>query len=317
MDYVIGDAKQAFIQNKLTNTSKVDNLLKGFKEMQCNGVRVPIFPTGLTPNVAMLEYFMEKATEMGFEIFANPEQGGGGSRVANESWTSGGVKDNPLKTQILIDRVLQFDKMYPCKWINPFNEDAKTGSMWLAEQMNTLYSSVKTNVVNAEVIGSWAWGLTASIDVFEKTNMKDYITDSTSHNLGFTHSKWAHFIEISHAAGLPVWDSEVNHSRKYADKSTRLEAAIQYGVDGLVLYNTWENIDLTSGVVNNGGYTMMSLYFKPVSLDNSKSLLGIADVYNEDNGFRVEFLTRSQNKSLNIMDISGKTIQQYSQIPNS
>ncbi|MDB4335113.1 T9SS type A sorting domain-containing protein [bacterium] len=321
MDYVIGDAKQACIQNKLTTPAKVDALIAGFKAMKCNGIRVPIFPTGLNPNEPMMALLIQRAKEEGLVVFANPAQHGGATRIANESWEVGGVKGDPVKTQILIDRILEFDKKYPCKWVDPFNEDSKTGAKWTAEQMNIIYSTIKDSLVNAELIGPCTWGLSVAIDIFKNTNIKDYITVATSHNLSFTHSKWKEFIDMAHAEGLPVWDSEITHSFPIKNDVkitvSRLQAALANKVDGLVIYNLWRNINLTTGAINNGGKTMMSLYLKPASTGVTTTSIKNADVYHEDYGFRVEFLTTAQNNSVKIMDITGKIIQQYSHISDN
>ena len=56
LDYVIGDVKQGLITNQLNSTAKIDNLLKGFKEMGVNGLRVPIYPVNSNPNQVMFDY---------------------------------------------------------------------------------------------------------------------------------------------------------------------------------------------------------------------------------------------------------------------
>lgn len=75
LDYVIGDVKQGLITNQLNSTAKIDNLLKGFKEMGVNGLRVPIYPVNSNPNQVMFEYLYGQAKSQGFKIFANPAQG--------------------------------------------------------------------------------------------------------------------------------------------------------------------------------------------------------------------------------------------------
>jgi len=97
--------------------------------------------------------------------------------------------------------------------------------------------------------------------MFDNSNTENYITVAASHNLGFNHDLWDDFIALADAKNLPVWDSEVNHNDAKGN-GTRLEKAIENEVDGLVLYNSWANINLNSGAVNNGGETMMALYLK-------------------------------------------------------
>ena len=318
MDYVIGDVKQGFIRDKIKTLEQMNNLLAGFEAMKVNGIRVPIFPTGLEPDKNALEYFIVLATEKGFPIFANPAQGSGGQRIACESLDEEdrvAVKDDAEKRQILIDRILEIDKNNPdIKWINPFNEDAKTGTVWSVADMNDIYSQLYAKLENSELIGSCAWGIPASIDVFEKTNIKDYITVSATHNLGFNHSDWTEFINISHAAGLPVWDSEVNHNKKYETKATRLEAAIEYGVDGLVLYDSYNAIDLATGEISASAQTWMDLYLKPTAINDVEETNVFADIYQDGYGFRVNFLNSAQSYKVSIVDITGKQIRLYSNI---
>ncbi|WP_299668328.1 T9SS type A sorting domain-containing protein [uncultured Polaribacter sp.] len=274
MDYVLGDVKQAFITNRISNQSQADNLLKGFKTMGVNGIRIPIFGrdvngNALTPNKEMLDYFYTKALEQGFLIFANPAQGGGGARIANNmlNGTVPSVKDNSAATTELILRVLEFSSEYPdCKWINPFNEDGRaTNSTWSVDQINTIYAALYNNVSGAELIGPCTWGLPAGIDMFQNTQVANYITVAATHNLGFHHNQWSSFINLAKNEGLPVWDSEVNHNDAKGN-GTRLEKAIENKVDGLVLYNSWTNISLTTGAVNAGGERMMALYLDQTSL---------------------------------------------------
>jgi len=77
MDYVLGDVKQAFIQDKISNPTQVQMLLEGFKAMQVNGIRVPIITDAEVPNEQALSYFCKQAVEAGFKIFANPAQSSG------------------------------------------------------------------------------------------------------------------------------------------------------------------------------------------------------------------------------------------------
>ncbi|MEO9570712.1 MAG: hypothetical protein ABJG40_05910, partial [Polaribacter sp.] len=277
MDYVLGDTKQAFITNKVTTEAQADNLLLGFKNMGANGIRIPLFARGLdgvdlNPNKPMFDYFYKKALEQGFLIFANPAQGGGGIRVANNRLNGNGanegpevsVKDNQAATEELIARVIEFSNEYPeCKWLNPFNEDGRTNTVWSLSQINEIYRRLHEHGLNgAELIGPCTWGLPAGIDMLQKTNIADYITVATTHNLGFNHSQWSTFINLAKADGFPVWDSEVNHNDAKGN-GTRLEKAIENKVDGLVLYNSWNTVSLTTGAVNATGEKAMALYLIP------------------------------------------------------
>ncbi|MCX6309187.1 MAG: hypothetical protein NTY32_10285 [Bacteroidia bacterium] len=268
MQYVLGDVKQAFIQNKITTTTQADFLITGFKNMKVNGIRMPIFADGLCPNKTMFDYFFQRATAAGFPIFASPSQSSGGQRIANGvlnyQGTLGSVKDNPEKTKVLIEVVKAFAKDYSCKWICPFNEDGKDGNAWSASQVNTIYSTLYNQVNGAELIGPCVWGIPGSISVLKNTTIRNYITVATTHNLGFEHTSWPEFILLSKEKNLPVWDSEVNNTDAKGS-GTRLQAALAAGVDGLVIYNSWKNIDLTNGSVNGSGQVQMSLYIKTTS----------------------------------------------------
>lgn len=277
MDYVLGDTKQGFIKNTINTEEKADMLLLGFKNMGVNGIRIPLFARGLdgvdlNPNKPVMDYFYKKALEQGFLIFANPAQGGGGIRVANNRLNGNGanegpevsVKDNPAATEELIARVIQFSNEYPdCKWINPFNEDGRTNTVWSLSQINEIYKRLHEHGLNgAELIGPCTWGLPAGIDMLQKTSIADYITVAATHNLGFNHGQWSTFINLAKADNLPVWDSEVNHNDAKGN-GTRLEKAIENKVDGLVLYNYWNTISLTTGAVNASGEAAMALYLIP------------------------------------------------------
>ncbi|MEP5341605.1 MAG: T9SS type A sorting domain-containing protein [Algibacter sp.] len=278
MDYVLGDTKQAFITNAITTIDQADNLLLGFHNMGVNGIRIPLFGRGvdgvdLNPNKPMFDYFYVQALAQGFDIFANPAQGGGGHRVANNRLNGNGSNEGAessvngvqAATEELIARVIEFSDQYPdCKWLNPFNEDGRaTSSTWSISQINEIYQRLYNHGVNgAELIGPCTWGLPAGIDMLQNTNIADYITVATSHNLGFNHNQWSTFISLADAEGLPVWDSEVNHNDAKGN-GTRLEKAIENNVDGLVLYNSWNTISLTTGSVNSGGEAMMALYLIP------------------------------------------------------
>ena len=284
MDYVLGDTKQAFITNKVTTETEADNLLLGFKNMGANGIRIPLFGRGvdgvdLNPNKPMMDYFYEQALAQGFVIFANPAQGGGGKRVANNMLNGNGANEGEdvavngvqAATDELVNRVIEFSNEYPdCKWINPFNEDGRaTSSTWSINQINEIYLRLYTHGLNgAELIGPCTWGLVAGIDMMQKTNIADYITVASTHNLGFNHNLWDDFIAEADKENLPVWDSEVNHNDKFPDDAvksgTRLERAIENKVDGLVLYNSWNTVSLTTGSVNATGEKAMALYLIPI-----------------------------------------------------
>lgn len=265
MDYVLGDAKQAFIQDRVNTQQEAENLLTGFKAMQVNGIRIPIFSQGLEPNKAMLDYFYTRAVEEGFLIFANPAQHSGGQRIANGTLSTVGesVLNNNQKTNNLINRITAFAQEYPSTWINPFNEDGQPGGAWSAAQMNTIYSSLENVLNGAQLIGPGVWGLPGSIGVLEGTDILNHVSVVTSHNLGFNHNRWPEFISYADERGLPVWDSEVTHNDPQGN-GTRLEAAIENNVDGLVLYNSWNTININTGAINNFSRELMSLYLKPV-----------------------------------------------------
>jgi len=290
MDYVLGDTKQAFITNKVTTTAQADNLLLGFKKMKVNGIRIPIFGrdvngVDLNPNKPMMDYFYTQALAQGFDIFANPAQGGGGKRIANNRLNGNGATEGPdtsvngvqAATDELIARMLEFSAEYPdCKWLNPFNEDGRaTSSTWSVSQINAIYAALYNNVNGAELIGPCTWGLPAAIDMFDNTNTENYITIAASHNLGFNHSLWDDFIALADAKNLPVWDSEVNHNDAKGN-GTRLEKAIENKVDGLVLYNSWNTVSLSDGSISTGQQGQMVLYLKDYTLPVNIALTGVA-----------------------------------------
>lgn len=262
MDYVLGDVKQAFITDAITTTTQVDNLIAGFKTMNVNGIRIPIYADGVNPNETMYDYFYNEAVAAGFKIFANPAQSSGGARIAC-GILNGTVCDvkSTAGTDALVSRIKAFATSYPCDWINPFNEDGAPGAAWYAGQMNNIYSQLDGQLNGAELIGPCVWGLPGGISVLEGTTIENNITIAATHNLGFNHSQWGDFIALADAYNLPVWDSEVNNYDKYGTGS-RLEAAIDAKVDGLVLYNSWNAISLTDGSISTGGQDMMDLYLK-------------------------------------------------------
>lgn len=286
MDYVIGDVKQRFITKDITTETEADNLLKGFTTMKVNGIRLPIFPAGWDYDEAMMQYFFEEAKSQGFLIYANPAQDGGARRIASGTLLSADListNNNAAATATVISTVSQFALDYPgLKWINPFNEDGKAGAAWTAAQINEIYSSVKANMESyysngdipnvPELIGPCAWGIPASINVMNNTNIGEYITVASSHNLGSNDSSWATFIALANsnttggvANPLPVWDSEVNNSiGRDGDTTTRIDAALANNVDGLVIYNSGSNIFKDDGSLTALNQIYMSKYLKEV-----------------------------------------------------
>lgn len=274
MDYVLGDVKQRFITRQITTEAEADNLLIGFTTMKVNGIRIPIFPAGWDYDEVIMKYFFEQAKAQGFLIFANPAQDSGARRIASGSLLSGDLittKNNPTATATVISTVSQFVLDYPgLKWVNPFNEDGQAGGNWTAAQMNAIYSGVKANMESyysngqipniPELIGPCVWGLPASIQVMNNTNIADYITVATSHNLGFNNGQWPTFIALADAEGLPVWDSEVNNSSNGG--LSRIDTALANNVDGLVIYNSGNNIYKGTGELTALNEIYMSKYLK-------------------------------------------------------
>ncbi|MDO7172361.1 discoidin domain-containing protein [Mariniflexile sp. AS56] len=303
MDYVLGDTKQAFITNQITTIEKADNLLKGFAKLKVNGIRIPLFGRGvdgvdLNPNKSMMDYFYNQALAQGFDIFANPAQGGGGHRVANNRLNGNGSNEGAessvngvqAATDELVNRVIQFSNQYPgCKWINPFNEDGRaTNSTWSISQINEIYQRLYNHGVNgAELIGPCTWGLPAGIDMLQNTAIADYITVAATHNLGFNHNQWSSFIALAKAEGFPVWDSEVNHNDA-KDNGTRLEKAIENKVDGLVLYNSWNTISLTDGSINPAAQNQMLLYLKDYTIPVNIAVNGTASQSSTNHDWNME-----------------------------
>lgn len=263
---VLGDVKQGQIRNSLNTKAKVDNVLDGFKKLGCNGVRITIFAEGANPNVEMYDYLYRQAKARGFKIFANPAQGAGGIRIANgimdlqEGGTGPSVLDSDRATNALVERIMEFSSQYPCDWICPFNEDARPGRIWSTDQINTVFAKLNRRLGGAKLVGPCTWGVGASIELFEKTNLENYVSVATTHNLGFEHEEWATFIKLARAKRLPVWDSEVNHIRKVKGRATRLEAALIVGVDGLVLYHAWKDyVNLKTGELTGTGLKVKKL----------------------------------------------------------
>ena len=266
MDFVLGDVKQAFITNAVTTTTQADNLIEGFKKMKVNGIRIPIYADGVNPNETMYNYFYNKAVAEGFKIFANPAQTSGGQRIACGilNGTVCNVK-NTAGTNALVNRIKAFASQYPCDWISPFNEDGSPGDAWYAGQMNNIFSGLEGQLNGAQLIGPCVWGLPGGISVLQNTNILNNISIATSHNLGYNHSSWSTFMSLANSKNLPVWDSEVNNNVSEANSQgtiTRIQAAIDAGVDGLVIYNSSNGINMTTGDVNSFGSTLMDFYLK-------------------------------------------------------
>ncbi|WP_139956956.1 RICIN domain-containing protein [Flavicella sediminum] len=271
LEYVLGDVKQAQITNAYTNTTIIDNALDGFEEMGVNGIRIAIFADNVNPNETMYDYFYTQAKARGFKIFANPAQGSGGARIANGilNGTVASVK-NSTATNALITRIKAFAQQYSCDWINPFNEDSRPGTLWYAGQFNNIYSALYGQVNGAELIGSCDWGIEAGILSLQQTNIKNYISIASTHNLGFQHSLWPDYIAA--AGSLPVWDSETNNNVKYTGVATRIDAAIAAGVDGIVLYNSWNTINNTTGELKSAGQDLKDKFTQYYYLKNKQSL---------------------------------------------
>lgn len=275
LDYVLGDVKQAQIRDLFNNTTQINNVLDGFEEMGVNGVRIAIFADGVNPNESMYNQLYTRAKARGFKIFANPAEHGGGKRIANGILHAedGGLGPSVLgKTSAknaLVARIKAFAAQYKCDWISPFNEDAKPGALWYANQMTNIYAELYKNVNGAKLIGPCAWGIPASLECIQQSNILDYVSIATTHNLGFNHSDWEAF--TAEAGDLPVWDSEVNNFKKFEDRDTRIDAAIAAGVNGLVLYDTWNTINLNTGELKNTGQEIKDKITQYYYIVNKKS----------------------------------------------
>ena len=238
--------------------------------MGVNGVRIAIFADGVNPNETMYNYLYNEAVSRGFKIFANPAQGGGGARIANGilNGTITPVKGNAAAQNRLINRIREFAQEYKCDWINPFNEDGRPGSVWNASQFNAIYAGVSGRLNGADLIGSCDWGIQAGLLSLRQTNIKNFISVASTHNLGFQHGLWDDY--IAEAGNLPVWDSEVNDFDKFGT-GTRLDAAIAAGVDGLVLYDSWRRINKTTGELSNAEVAMKEKYTQYYYIKNKNS----------------------------------------------
>ncbi|GAA3656268.1 RICIN domain-containing protein [Flavivirga jejuensis] len=270
LEYVLGDVKQAQITNAYNTTSKIDNALDGFEEMGVNGIRIAIFADGVNPNETMYNYFYNEAKSRGFKIFANPAQGGGGARIANGilNGTITSVKNTASKNA-LVARIKAFAQQYECDWISPFNEDGRPGNIWYSGQMNNIYSELSGQLNGADLVGSCDWGIQSGLLSLQQTTMKNYISVATTHNLGFEHSLWPNY--IAEAGSLPVWDSETNSHQKFPNLSTRIVAAIDAGVDGIVIYDSWKTISLTTGDLNADGQEFKDTFTQYYFIENKQS----------------------------------------------
>lgn len=267
---VLGDVKQAQIRNSLQSTAEIERLLDGFENLGVNGIRITIFPEGENPNLELFDYLYSRAKAKGFKIMANPALWRGAVRIANKVLhgtpleLQGDTGPSPLgnsqATDIVIQRIRDFANQYEVDWINPFNEDGRPGQFWSVQQMNQIYSGLFNNVNGAELVGPGTWGIPAGTQVLQETDILQYITIATTHNLGFNHSAWSGFQNV--AGDLPVWDSEVNNNVVFPDRATRIDAALEVGVDGLVLYDSWRYISLTDGSLNNNGSVVRSKILK-------------------------------------------------------
>ncbi|WP_349351596.1 RICIN domain-containing protein [Flagellimonas sp. MMG031] len=295
LDIVLGDVKQGQIYNLYTTTTEIDNILDGFESMGVGGIRITIFAEGVNPNKPMFDYFYTEAKARGFKIFANPMEYRGGQKIANgmgpDQGTGPSVLGSTTATETLINRVIDFAQEYAVDWICPFNEDGGPGKHWTAAQMNTIFSSVHAaNLNGAQLIGPCTYGIPEGIAVLNNTNIKDYISIATTHNLGFHHDKWPDFIAA--AGPLPVWDSETNNRKKFPDKDVRIDAAINAGVDGLVLYNSLKGIDWTDGTLTGTGVNANS------GQDFKDKITQYYFVQNKETGDRIKPYTNFDNNSL-------------------
>ncbi|WP_139263295.1 hypothetical protein [Flammeovirga pacifica] len=262
LELVIADVKQMQIHNKLKDSTQVDHLLDGFEKMKVDGVRITIFGDGVNPNPELFDYLYKESRKRGFKIFANPALWEGARRIVNKinkgKDTGKEVLGDMEATQVLVDRIIAFSKEYPAEWICPFNEDGHPGKYWTGEQMSETYKRIYGKLGNANLVGPCTWGVGSGTKILNKTDIKQYISIATTHNLGFEHKKWEKF--IASADGMKVWDSETNMNKKYDDRAIRIEAAIDAGVNGLVLYDCWKGVDLTNGNLNAEGERWVSKY---------------------------------------------------------
>lgn len=270
LEFIIGDVKQGQIQNRLKTKEQVDNVLDGLERLGCNGVRITIFPEGHNPNIEMFDYLYVEARKRGFKIFANPAQHAGAQRLASRDIENFKAPSQiPRAVQVLVDRVIDFSKEYPCDWINPFNEDGSVSRPWSADQINEIYSKLFNNLNGADLVGPCTWGIPAGIKILQDTDIRKYVTVATTHNLGFNHSNWKEFIALSEEFNLPVWDSEVNINMKHPGRPHRLQAALREKIEGLVLYHAWVSfVNRDTGMLTRDGkYTRERILKDPSITD--------------------------------------------------
>jgi hypothetical protein len=258
---VFGDVKQAFIRGKLVDNRQVDNLLNGFASMQVNGIRVPIMADRDMTDRPQYDYFLRQAKARGFVLFANPAESGGGRTLANGSMSDHSpVLDRPGKAEALIGAIEAFALTYKVDYIDPLNEDGPPGESWSAEQMNRIYKSLQNHLGGAQLVGPCTWGIKAGIKVLNQTDIKNNIVVATTHNIGFEHDLWRVFVNV--ASPLPVWDSEATDFARFPGKATRAEAAVEAGVSGLVMYDSWRDIDMADGTVTAAGLAMERIWLR-------------------------------------------------------
>ena len=102
----------------------------------------------------------------------------------------------------------------------------------------------------------------------KETDVGDYVEIATTHNLGFNHGAWGDFIAEANKRNLDVWDSEVNDNKKFSNRGTRLDAALDAKVDGLVVYDSWRLVSWTDGSINSNGQRQKDKYTQYYRLEN-------------------------------------------------
>lgn len=288
---IFGDLKQAQINDLLPTERAADYLLLGMRELQVDGVRIAIFGddtegNSRNPNKAIYDYFYNEAIARGFLVFANPAEFGGARRIGNNSTTGDlgpSVNGVTEASDRVIAKVKEFALEYACDYVSPFNEDGLNGQSWNVSQVNGIYSSLVGEVNGATLIGTDNHNLASGINMLNSTDVMDYISVATNHNLLFQHDRWPEYIAIAQSRGLPVWESEATDNPKDIDEDgiveeSRLLVAVQAGVDGLVYYNSWNTVDLTNGSVNSSGYSAKSKYIASYTNVTGISILGDTEV---------------------------------------
>ncbi|MCG8702170.1 MAG: RICIN domain-containing protein, partial [Bacteroidales bacterium] len=265
LKYVIADVQHGFLDRIIDSHQEVDNLVAGLLEMKVNGVRLPIFAeTAKDRYNEFYDAFYTKARQNNLKVFATPVLHGGGKRIAN-GWQffyegDGPVINNNAKTQKLIDEIKAYSQMYSCDWISPFCEDGAPGNVWSKNQINQIFSSLNGELNGAKLIGPCTWGIVNGTALLENTNVLEHISIATTHNLGNQDYAWADF--KSAAGNLEVWDSETNLDPGNT-VVPRIKAAIDAGVDGIVLYYVPDaGVDLSTGALKDPAKNMMNYYLK-------------------------------------------------------